>query len=82
MSKEKAQGWFSRRHQTDREHKEAVATYQAEHGPMARKEKAVNRTQLRSEWSSGEQLAILDKRLGLGNGARRERARLQTLIGS
>lgn len=79
MVKEKQRGRFSRRHETSEEHSEATAAYLAEHGPEARQRKADERELARSERSPKEQLAFLDRRLGIGQGARKERARLQAL---
>lgn len=76
----KPKGWFSRRHSTGQEHDKAATAYKAEHGPEARQRKADERDQLRATRSPEEQLAVLDQRLGVGQGARRERARLQALI--
>ena len=46
----------------------------------ARREAAQERAEVRANRSPQEQLATLDKRLGKGQGAKRERARLQALI--
>lgn len=71
---------FSRRHATNEAYREASATYLAEHGVEARERKADEREKIRDARSPKEQLAVLDKRLGSGKGARKERARLQALI--
>ena len=47
-----------------------------------RKENADARQQLRDELTPAQQLARLDERLGVDVGAKRERARLQKLIGA
>jgi hypothetical protein len=45
-----------------------------------RQQEAQERAEVRASRSPEEQLAVLDKRLGKGKGAQRERARLQALI--
>lgn len=45
-----------------------------------RRKEAQERAEVRAQRSPQEQLAILDKRLGKGQGAQRERARLQSII--
>jgi len=45
-----------------------------------RREKARARQRQRDELTPTQQLAVLDDRLGVGQGAERERARLQALI--
>jgi len=77
VSKEKK---FSRKHTTNEAHKEAHNAYLAEHGVEARERKADEREKIRDARSPKEQLAVLDKRLGSGKGARKERSRLQALI--
>lgn len=47
-----------------------------------RRQEAQERAEVRAQRSPQEQLAVLDKRLGKGQGAARERARLQKLIDS
>lgn len=69
--------WFSRRHETSEAHKKASAVYQAERGKKARQLKAQTRQEVRSQRTPQEQLAELDQRLGNGQGASRERSRLQ-----
>ena len=54
--------------------------YLEEHGPAARKRKAVLRFEERAKRSPKEQLAFLDRQLGAGVGAVKERARLNALI--
>lgn len=80
MAEEKKKGWHSRRHETSRENGDARAAYQKEHGPEARQRKADEREETRDARSPREQLGLLDQRLGVGIGARRERARLQAQI--
>lgn len=54
-----------------------VATrYQDEHGRAARQRKAAEREKIRALRTSAQQLVVLDKRLGKGVGARKERKRL------
>lgn len=80
VAEEKKKGWHSRRHETSRENGDARAAYQAEHGPEARQRKADKREETRETRTPQEQLALLDRRLGVGVGARRERTRLQAQI--
>lgn len=61
-------------------HFAAVAQYQAEHGRDARQHNAKERDEARRARSHEEQLARLDAKLGKGQGAKRERARLLRLI--
>ncbi len=77
---EKQKGWFSRKHQTNENAQNAKKAYLAEHSPEARRRKAEKRKEARSTLTPQEQLAILDKRLGVRQGARKERERLQALI--
>jgi hypothetical protein len=51
-----------------------------EHGKEARQRKAQERQEAISSLKPQEQLAILDQRLGPGQGAVKERARLQAKI--
>lgn len=74
----KPAGWFSRRHQDDVAHieaglrkDEAISTWRGRFDELAA---------MRTKRSSTEQLKVLDERLGIGQGARRERARLENLI--
>lgn len=71
---------FSRRHATGEAHKEAQATYLAEHGREAHQRKAGERKEARDARTPQEQLKVLDERLGVGQGAKKERARLKSLI--
>ena len=73
---------FSRRHETNEAHLNASAAYLAEHGEEARQRKADERQAVREVRSPKEQLSILDERLGNGQGAQKERARLAALITS
>ena len=67
-------GWFSRRHKTNERHLKAKATREAVRdegrGALTARVKArVGRT-------ASEQITVLNARLGLGIGAKRERKRL------
>lgn len=76
----KSKGWFSRRHQTAEAHQAAVGKYLAEHGRTARKQGADERNAYRASLSPAQQLIELDRRLGNGVGAVKERARLSALV--
>jgi hypothetical protein len=54
--------------------------WNAMRSPEARRERAAWRTFERSLRSPQQQLAILDQRLGVGQGAKKERARLNAMI--
>lgn len=79
-SEAKKKKWFSRRHETAEAYKEAQTIYLSEHGKNARQRKAEERQQIRDARTPKEQLKILDERLGVGQGAQKERTRLQALI--
>lgn len=49
---------------------------------QARREDAVKRAAVRAARTPQEQLDILDKRLGVGVGAKKEREKLQAIIAS
>ena len=74
----KPQDRFSRRHQTNKEHFEAAAAYKAKHDAQARQRK--ERAELQTRRYPLQQIARLDKRFGVEKGARRERARLVSLV--
>ena len=74
----KQEGWFSKRHQTSAPHHAAQ---------VAKAEKVargvatmIRNTAERAVRSNREQIAVLDARLGPGQGARKERARLKATI--
>lgn len=72
---EKRPGWFSWRHATNQEH-EAAKVRRLER--VATQQAASNaRDLMRLQRSPKEQLALLDRRLGIGRGAVKERARLK-----
>ena len=71
---------FSRRHLTSEAHVTAVARHQSNRGPQARRNRAQVRLLAASIRSPQRQLELLDMHFGPGNGARRERARLEQLI--
>lgn len=58
-----------------------VEYYDGKRGPAARKTKANARAEERTKLSPIDQLAKLDRRLGVGIGAKKERARLSALVG-
>jgi hypothetical protein len=70
----KLDGWFSWRHQTNAAHLETQR--QRRQREQEKLSSAIERQQYRDSLSSAEQWARLDKRLGPGAGARKERARL------
>jgi hypothetical protein len=71
-------GWFSRRHQDGTSHSSAIATFQAR--KIAKKERA--KLDVTKYKTPENQILALDKRLGKGIGAVRERARLAELTKS
>lgn len=71
-------GWFSRRHETREAHKTAKERHQKFQQDKVQLAK-VNRI-ARQQRTAMQQLALLDQRLGVGVGARKERARLQKFI--
>lgn len=71
--------WFSRRHQSDAEHRAEQAERDAYRQTMALN--IADRAAARAERTPKEQIAVLDQRLGVGQGAKRERARLSALVG-
>jgi hypothetical protein len=79
-SKSAPRGNFSRRHVTREAHDQAVAAYQAVHGPEARRKRAMERSHLRASRTPQQQLELLDQRLGNKQGAGKERQRLLRLI--
>lgn len=70
----KKAGWFSRRHQTTVEHNTARTAWQE------RQQRKLSRVaagiEVLAERTAKERLMLLDSRLGPGQGAARERARL------
>lgn len=70
-------GWFSRRHSTREAHEQAVAT----HATKADRQLDAGARRVDTEGlTPQERLARLDKRLGKGVGAVKERTRLQIQI--
>lgn len=74
----KAHKWFSRRHKTSDAHMEARESFLFK--VVSRSLDATERKKYRDSLSPKEQLEVLNKRLGEGVGARRERARLKAQI--
>lgn len=72
----KMPGYFSWRHQSRAAHDEARGRYLNAHGKAARQGVAEGCAEVRECRTDAEQIAALDKRLGKGKGAKRERARL------
>ena len=82
VGKSRPKKGFSRRYETSAAHLEAQACWRAEHSAEAKRARAIGR-QIESEpRSAEEQIAVLDRRLGVGQGAVRERAKLAALIDS
>lgn len=78
IDKRKTEGWFSRRHKTAEAHNEARAKRDTR---VAQWEATMRENeQERAKRSPSQQLALLDKRLGKGRGAKKERARLKLQI--
>ena len=75
-------GWHSRRHSSSAEQIAAHEAYCNEHGRAARCRKADEREVARAALTPHEQIAVLDQRLGYGQGATRERMRLYALSAS
>lgn len=71
-------GWFSRRYQTDEEHKEARNAREA--NEAGKQQAAQERQKMAAERTPEEQLRRLDERLGKGMGAKKERVRLEASI--
>ena len=71
-------GWFSRRNQTSAAHDNARQVREAKQ--TAKLQNAQKRNKESSARSLREQLRRLDERLRVGVGAKKERARLETLL--
>lgn len=74
------QGRGSRRHPTNKEHYDSVERWQEQHSKAAKRARAKEMAEARALRTPQEQLQRLDKLLGVGVGAKRERARLSKLI--
>lgn len=72
----KPKGWLSRRHQTQESHDAAVAEHPYTGGYQNRCDRADENEDERAKRSAAQQIAELDRRLGVGVGAVRERAKL------
>ena len=75
---ERNKDWFSWRHQTSEAHEAAQIRRQAREAEW--QATMEENAQARAQRSPAQQLAVLDKRLGKGKGAVRERARLAAQI--
>lgn len=76
----KPKGWFSRKHETRAAHESARNTYLNAHGKAARQGVAEGCAEVRECRTAQDQLDALDKRLGKGKGATKERARLAAQV--
>ena len=76
----KDHGWHSRQHQGRSEQDVARQLYQSEHGQAARKTSAAERLATMAVRTPESRLAELDRRLGVGIGAVRERQRLAAIV--
>lgn len=76
----KPKGWFSSKHQTSDRHREASQRNREKYNPDRRFERAGERQEARDARTSEEQLRRLDERLGVGVGAKKERAYLQAFL--
>jgi hypothetical protein len=76
----KKPGWHSRRHQDAQAHTTARDEWDTFKSADGKRATAAMRAQERTGRSHREQITLLDQRLGLGQGAAKERARLQILI--
>ncbi|OHA07347.1 MAG: hypothetical protein A2934_00125 [Candidatus Sungbacteria bacterium RIFCSPLOWO2_01_FULL_47_10] len=74
--KKVAERSVTRRHDSTGPHLAAVGVYRAAHGPEARRMRAKERELASAARTPESRIAELDRRLGVGIGARRERARL------
>lgn len=75
-------GRGSRRHPTNKEHYESVRRWQDEHSKEAKQVRAEVVAEEAAKRTPQEQLARLDAKLGVGVGAKKERARLMRRIAS
>ncbi len=67
---------FSRRHESPSEHRTAQDDWRAKHDPSWVAERKAERASRMPQ----QQIALLDQRLGVGQGAVKERARLKALV--
>lgn len=74
----KKAGWFSRRHQTSEHHAKIVESKREKQ--QHRNLHAAELRAARDNRTAKEQVALLDQRLGVGVGAKKERARLSKFI--
>ncbi|MBI2064682.1 MAG: hypothetical protein HYT62_01365 [Candidatus Yanofskybacteria bacterium] len=72
----KKAGYFSRRHENSNAHRDAQDAWRERHAI----ECVAERQAERAERSAAQQIALLDRRLGVGQGATKERARLTKAV--
>ena len=72
----KKANWFSRRHENSDAHRDAQDMWRESHGA----ERVAERQTERATRTPAQQIALLDQRLGVGQGAVKERARLAKLV--
>lgn len=71
---------FSRRHESSAAHIAAQKLYDETQSLRVRRQRAADRDALSSAQTPQERLTELDRRLGAGIGAKKERARLQAKV--
>lgn len=69
---------FSRKHETGEAHQAARAAYRAR--MQAKRESAIQRQRAWARLTFQDQLRALDRRLGFGQGAKKQRARIWAAI--
>lgn len=76
--KPRENGWYSRRYKTSEEH--AKVQRKREERVFEWEQTMARNAAARAKRSPAQQIKVLDKRLGKGKGARKERARLTKLL--